>query len=73
MSDMNVINIEAINRRKSLLVAQNSMNNDLRQSKRRSDPRAEACRDTRDKLDADEIRFLESQTNEEYLEGLLDE
>ena len=70
---MNVINIEAINRRKSLSVAQNSINNDLRQSKKRSDPRAEAYRDTRAKLDADEIKFLESQTNEEYLEGLLDE
>ncbi len=70
---MNTIDIEAINRRKTLSVARNSINNDLRQSRKRSDPRAEAYRDTRAKLDADEIAFLESQTNEDYLEGLLDE
>jgi len=70
---MNTIDIEAINKRRTLSIARNSMSNDLHQGKRRSDPRAEAYRDTRAKLDADEIKFLESQTNEEYLEGLLDE
>ena len=70
---INTIDIETINRRKSLSVARNNMNDDLRQGRRRSDKRAEAYRDTRAKLDNDEIEFLEAQTNEDYLDSLLDE